>query len=81
MSHSEAQLTFLTSEKARRLYIQLEDMVNSPRYNTKVAGLDSDPYGVRFIEKHMDYMSRHRTMDHRQYIANLKIMMKIEKRL
>lgn len=53
-------------------------MTDSPLYNTRVFSLiDADP--SFFVEKHMRYMSNHLTMDHSQYVQNLRLMTKIRR--
>jgi len=70
--------TFLKSEKAEELRLELVAMTKSPLYNTRVLTLfDSD--ASFFVEKHMKYMSNHLTMDHSQYVQNLKLMTKLRK--
>lgn len=67
---------FLQSERAVELRNELVAMTKSSSYNTRVVTLaSSDPQ--YFVEKHMKYMSDHLTMDHFQYVRNLKLMTKI----
>ena len=68
--------SFLRSQKAMELRSELENMVKSPIYNTRVISLLNDESSY-FIEKHMKYMSIHLNMDHLQYIRNLKLMTKV----
>ena len=69
---------FLNSEKATQLEEELTAMTKNPAYNTRVVALlDAD--AQRFVEKHMRYMSNHLTMDHGQYIQNLKLMTKLSR--
>lgn len=68
--------SFLGSDKAIVLRAELEKMVASPLYNTKVVTL-LDTNSSFFVEKHMKYMSNHLNMDHAQYIQNLKLMTKV----
>ena len=69
---------FLRSEKAELLRAELTAMTKSPLYNTKVASmLDTDE--LYFVEKHMKYMSNHLSMDHSQYVQNLRLMTKLRK--
>lgn len=68
----------MKSVKASQLKDELREMGDSPLYNTKIAALveaDTD----YFIEKHMRYMSNHLSMDHFQYVQNLKLMTKIRR--
>jgi len=69
---------FLQSDKAAVLRNELEKMVKNPAYNTRVMSLLSDDASY-FVEKHMKYMSDHLTMDHSQYIQNLKLMTKVRR--
>lgn len=52
-------------------------MVDDPQYNTvtRYSMLSSDK--SHFVAKHLEYMSNHLHMNHRQYISNLKLMTKI----
>lgn len=70
---------FINSEKGRLLRDALVLMVNDPGYNTH-----SFQYGIefdelRFVDKHMNYMSQYPLMDHWQYVSNVKLMTKVGK--
>lgn len=80
MTNGQTRQAFLKSEKASLLRDELEKMVRSPMYNTKLYSLIDDPDKFRFVEKHMNYMSGHPSMDHMQYVANLKLMTKVTKK-
>jgi hypothetical protein len=73
---SSSRTEFLRSEKADELRLELIAMTKSPLYNTRVIALGGSGAAV-FVEKHMRYMSVHLTMDHSQYIQNLRLMTKI----
>lgn len=79
MVMTQGKQSFLRSEKAQSLRDELELMVVSPDYNTKAvySVLESD--GNQFVEKHMNYMSGFLSMDHWQYLSNLKLKTKIRK--
>jgi hypothetical protein len=79
MINSQTKQAFLKSEKASELRKMLVEMTKDPMYNTRLQGLLDYPDDVRFIEKHMNYMSGFPRMDHMQYISNLKLMTKIVK--
>lgn len=68
--------SFLESEKAVKLRAELEEMVKSSMYNTRVVTL-LDQGSSYFVDKHMRYMSHHLTMDHFQYVKNLRLMTKV----
>ena len=67
---------FLQSEKATVLRQDLVDMTKSVLYNTNIASM-FDANELYFVEKHMKYMSNHLTMDHSQYVNNLKLMTRL----
>lgn len=79
MTNAQSKQAFIESAEGIELRKQLETMVKSPHYNTRVYTLASDNDGSNFIDKHMNYMSTHRTIDHMQYISNIKLMTKIVK--
>ncbi len=74
-SGTQTRDAFLRSDEAARLRAELTVMAKSPEYNTKVpAMIDTDE--LYFVEKHMKYMSNHLTMNHLQYVSNLRLMTK-----
>lgn len=80
MTSVQSKQSFLRSDKAEVLRRMLVDMTKSPVYNTHIQGIIDRPDEVRFVEKHMNYMSGFPTMDHMQYVSNLKLMTKIQGR-
>ena len=80
MANAQSRQAFIRSEEGKVLRDELEAMVKSRKYNTRLYSLTSDPKGVHFIEKHMNYMSSHPTMDHMQYVSNLRLMTKLTKK-
>ena len=68
--------SFLKSDKASELRVELEKMVKSKEYNTHVVTL-FNPDPMYFVEKHIKYMSEHLSMNSDQYVLNLKLMTKI----
>ena len=69
----------MKTEKARLLREELLAMVKSPEYNTRPIYSTVESEGSQFVEKHMNYMSDFRNMDHWQYVSNLKLKTKIRK--
>lgn len=78
MTTSHSKRDFLKSEKADLLRKELQAMVDDPRYNTLLRYSIATPDGSNFIAKHMEYMSCHPTMNHEQYVSNLKLMTKLQ---
>lgn len=66
------------SESAQGILIRKElvKMAKSKDYNTVTMYSVVDPNGQSFVEKQMRYMSQFPTINHAQYVANLKVMTK-----
>lgn len=79
MTNAESKRAFIESTEGIELRKQLESMVKSPHYNTRVYSLVNDTDGSKFVDKHMNYMSTHRNMNAAQYLSNVKLMTKIVK--
>lgn len=77
MTNSLSRRQFLDSEKGMLLRKELLSMVKSPRYNTRPIYSTYASDENQFVEKHMDYMSKFPSMDHMQYVLNLKLMTKV----
>lgn len=79
MSVLSGKRQFLISELADSLREDLQAMVDDPQYNTQLrysyAAVGAD--GSGFVVKHIEYMSNHLQMDHKQYVSNLKLMTKL----
>lgn len=74
---SMSRQEFLNSEGARILREQLEAMVEDPGYNTATRYSLVVTEGSQFVEKHMLYMANHPSMNHDQYLSNIKLMTKV----
>jgi hypothetical protein len=66
------------SESAQGVLLRAEllKMAKSDEYNTVSTYSVTDTNGLSFVEKHMKYMSQYPTMNHLQYVSNLKVMTK-----
>jgi len=71
--------SFSDSERGTLLREELVKMTQSKDYNTLTSYSTVDPNGLTFVEKHMKYMSQYPTMNHEQYVSNLKLMSKRSK--
>lgn len=78
MAVLSAKRQFLESEIAQSLRVDLQALVDSPEYNTKLrySYTATTTDGSGFVAKHMEYMSNHLQMDHKQYVLNVKLMIK-----
>lgn len=61
---------------------KLEEMERNPLLNTRAssysANADLYPDGqIPFVEKHLAYLLEHPKVDHAQYLANLRLMLKV----
>jgi hypothetical protein len=68
---------FFVSEKGVLLRDELVKMTKSKQYNTKSMYSTTDKTGRTFVDKHMIYMSQYPTLNHQQYISNLRVMTRI----
>ena len=67
---------FLDSQAAADLRDELVEMMENPSYNTRAsysALLNGD---IDFVEKHMNYLSSHLSVDPSQYMSNLRLITK-----
>lgn len=77
MSTSLSRREFLKSEEATSLREELQKMVDDPQYNTMVRYSVLLENKSEFVQKHMEYMSKYPTMNHAQYVSNLRLMTKL----
>lgn len=65
---------FLDSERATEIREELNKMMEDPKFNTRAsysAVLNGD---IDFVDKHMNYLSSHLTVDPDQYLSNLRLI-------
>jgi hypothetical protein len=82
MASYKKKVDFLQSPEADKFKQALVDMTNSDKYNTapsyaKESEINPDCI-ISFIDKHMQYMCDHPSTDTRHYLANLKLMTRIQ---
>lgn len=70
---------FLGSEHGGIVRKELVKMAISKDYHTASTYSVGDPQGLSFVDRQMRYMSQYPTMNHIQYVANLKIKTKRSK--
>ncbi|HBO64993.1 TPA: hypothetical protein DD425_03470 [Candidatus Saccharibacteria bacterium] len=70
---------FLESEHGSIVRKELVKMAMSQDYNTTAMYSVNDPEGLTFVDRQMRYMSQYPTMNHIQYISNLKMKTKRSK--
>jgi hypothetical protein len=77
MAKSLSAQRFLESPEAIRVRTSLEALANDPNYNTKSMYSPAAGGQVPFVDKHMDYLSQHLSVNVEQYLSNLRLMTKI----
>lgn len=73
-----AQSRFYASEKCLTARMALQQLVDSPQYNTDSSHFDSGALG--FVDRHLYYLSTHSTTLVDGYISNLKLMTRIRQK-
>ena len=67
---------FLASSEAAAIRKELSRMMNDPNYNTPSTYSAAAKGDILFVDKHMNYLSLHTTVNHAQYMSNLKLKTK-----
>lgn len=72
---------FLDSPEAAEAKAALRLMASDDAYNTRSSyianGTNYPDNLIPFVDKHMNYLNTHPSIDHRQYLSNLRLMMRI----
>lgn len=76
---NEFTRTFLASEEAAEIRLQLEKMASDPTYNTRSYYSPSQVEDVTFADKHLKYLSVHPKLKSSEYLANLRLMTRARK--
>lgn len=69
---------FLASSEGKAAYADLRSMEQDKEYKTDSTYSPSSKDGcLLFIDKHMNYLATHKSVNSMQYISNLKLIAKI----
>jgi hypothetical protein len=79
LSATEYKRQFLSSTDALDIKKELEAMVASPDYNTRSSYVTFQLDDLPFTEKHLNYMSERPKLNHKHYLANLRLKTKIRR--
>ena len=79
MSNPLGVQKFLDSELAESIRAELRSMMEDPQFNTKATYSPSTVENMTFDERHMAYLSKHRTLNPQHYLSNLRLMTRINK--
>lgn len=81
MAISKRQADFITSEEGIQVRQELQSMFENDQYNTESSySTNGELYhdNLRpFIDKHMDYLATHPSVDLHHYLANLRLMTRV----
>jgi hypothetical protein len=77
MAKSLSAQRFLDSEEAKEIRITLNEMMKDPEFNTKSMYSSSAGGDVLFVDKHMEYLSQHTTLNVDHYLSNLRLMTRV----
>ena len=77
MTKSLSAQRFLNSPEAQEIRETLEDMMNNPEFNTKSMYSPSAGGDVLFVDKHLEYLSQHATLNVNHYLSNLRLMTRV----
>ena len=67
---------FLASQQAADIREELTRMANDPSYNTRSTYSAAAKGDVLFVDKHLNYLSLHLSIDPDQYLSNLRLITK-----
>ncbi len=67
---------FLASQEAEDIRKELSRMMKDPNYNTPSTYSAAAKGDILFVDKHMNYLSLHLSVNHQQYMSNLKLKTK-----
>jgi hypothetical protein len=68
---------FLDSAEAIEIRVILKKMMTDPAFNTKSMYSPTAGGDVLFVDKHMDYLSQHPTLNVSHYLSNLRLMTRV----
>ena len=77
MAKSLSAQRFLDSEEAINIRTTLEEMMTDPAFNTRSMYSPAAGGEVLFVDKHMEYLSQHTTLNVEHYLSNLRLMTRV----
>lgn len=77
MAKSLSAQRFLDSEEAKEIRNILNEMMKDPEFNTKSMYSSLAGGDVLFVDKHMEYLSQHTTLNVNHYLSNLRLMTRV----
>jgi len=77
MAKSLSAQRFLDSAEAIEIRTILNEMMKDPEFNTKSMYSSLAGGDVLFVDKHMEYLSQHTTLNVDHYLSNLRLMTRV----
>ncbi len=77
MAKSLSAQRFLDSQEAEVIRDTLRTMMTDPAFNTRSMYSPAAGGEVLFVDKHMEYLSQHTTLNVEHYLSNLRLMTRI----
>jgi len=77
MAKSLSAQRFLDSKEALLIRDTLSNMMTDPEFNTRSMYSPAAGGDVLFVDKHMEYLSQHTTLNVEHYLSNLRLMTRI----
>ena len=79
MAKSLSAQRFLDSKEANEIRDILKEMMNDPEFNTKSMYSSTAGGDVLFVDKHIEYLSQHTSLNVSHYLSNLRLMTRVRK--
>ncbi len=81
MSMYKRKADYFESEEGQKFKLALREMASSNTYITR-SGISADmtlypDQTIPFVEKHMEYLRNHPTVDPEHYLSNLRLMTRV----
>ncbi|MEI7682795.1 MAG: hypothetical protein WCJ24_00655 [Candidatus Saccharibacteria bacterium] len=80
MATTKRKVNFFESEEGAAVKQALTDIAADKAYNTKSSYSIAVQYAdhlIPFVDKHMNYLNGHPSIDPEQYVSNLRLITKI----
>jgi len=77
MAKSLSAQRFLDSKEADLIRDTLKSMMTDPAFNTKSMYSPAAGGEVLFVDKHIEYLSQHTSLNVEHYLSNLRLMTRI----
>ena len=77
MAKSLSAQRSLDSKEALLIRVTLSNMMTDPEFNTRSMYSPAAGGDVLFVDKHMEYLSQHTTLNVEHYLSNLRLMTRI----